>query len=315
MLILVGVRVLPALKDVLDGDEALQDTVLVHDRELLDAMLRERLLGLVERRADGRGHQAIFRHGIADWAIELALELEVTVCDDADQPARVVDDRHARDPEPFHQLHRVAQRAVGPQRDRVQDHSRLAPLHAIHLSRLAVQRHVLVDHPDPALARHCDRHLRLSDGVHRGGDERDVERDGAREAGAGVHVARMHGGVPRHEQDVVESESSGRAEGSHGQSYWDGGVSSTLARSPGVSAGASPAFAAGFLDASSTAARPAAATFSSSLPAFPTASIVPRMMFTGTRPARSVSSSVSATRWNGGAPEGRSAYFDSRNST
>ena len=32
------------------------------------------------------------------------------------------------------------------------------------------------------------------------------------------------------------------------------------------------------------------------------------------RPARSVSSSVSATFWNGGAPAGRSAYFDSRNS-
>src|SRR2546422_4427974 len=104
-------------------------------------------------------------------------------------------------------------------------------------------------------------------------------------------------------QNVVESESGSRPEGSHGESYWAGGVSSTLSLS------------VDFFAASSTAAFPAAATFSSSFPAFPTASIVPLMMLTGTRPARSVSSSVSATRWNGGAPAGRSAYLDSRNST
>src|SRR5205807_10087733 len=42
VLILVGVGELASLEDVLDGDEPLQHALLVHDRELLDAMLRKR---------------------------------------------------------------------------------------------------------------------------------------------------------------------------------------------------------------------------------------------------------------------------------
>src|SRR6266446_2437035 len=286
----------PALEDVLDGDEPLEDTLLVHYREFLDAVRRERPLRFVQRGAHRRGHQPVLRHRVADRAVQLALELEVAVGDDAHQAPGVVHDRDARDAEPLHQAHRLAQRTVRPERDGVQNHPRLAALHAVHFGRLAVDRHVLVDYADAALTRDRDRHLRFGDRVHRGGHEGDVERDAAGKA-------RVHARQPRNEQNVVESESGSGAEGSHGQSYWAGGVSSTLS------------FSADFFAASSTAAFPAAATFSSNFPAFPTASIVPLMMLIGTRPARSVSSSVSATRWNGGAPAGRSAYLDSRNST
>src|SRR3989454_158606 len=254
-----------------------------------------------EGRPDGRRDEPPLRHRGADGAVELALELQVAVRDDAHQAPAVIDDRDAGDAEPLHQLHRLAHRTVRAQRDGVEDHARLAALHAIHFRRLPVHRHVLVDHADPALPRDRDGHLGLGDGVHRGRDERDIERNAAGEAGAHVHVPGMHARVPRNEQHVVEGESRAGAEGSHGESYRGGGGSST--------------FSAGFLAASSTAAFPAAATFSSSFPALPTASIVPRMMLTGTRPARNVSSSVSATFWNGAAPAGRSAYFDSRNST
>src|SRR2546422_4384006 len=142
-------------------------------------------------------------------------------------------------------------------------------LHAVHLRRLAVHRHVLVDDADAALARDRDRHLRFGDCIHRGGHEGDVEGDAAGKARAHVHVPRMYAREPRNEQNVVESESGSRPEGSHGESYWAGGGSSTLSLS------------VDFFAASSTAAFPAAATFSSNFPAFPTASIVPLMMLTG----------------------------------
>src|SRR6266576_911789 len=244
-------------------------------------------LRFVEPRAHGRGHQTVLGHRVADRAVQLALELQVAVGDDAHQAPGVVHDRDARDAEPLHQAHRFAQRPVRPESDGVQDHPRLAAFHAVHLRRLAVHRHVLVDDADAALARDRDRHLRFGDRIHRGGHEGDVEGDAAGKARAHVHVPRVYAREPRNEQNVVESESGSRPEGSHGESYWAGGVSSTLSLS------------VDFFAASSTAAFPAAATFSSNFPAFPTASIVPLMMLTGTRPARSVSSSVSATRWEG----------------
>src|SRR5438094_721976 len=297
VLILVGVRMAPPLEDVLDGDQPLQDAALVDDGQLLDPVLSEDLLRLVQGGADGRRHQTILGHRLPDRAVELALELHVAVRDDPHQAARAVHDRHARDPEPLHQPDRLAHRPVGAERNGMKNHPRLAALHAVDLGRLAIHRHVLVDHADAAFARDGDRHLRLRDRVHGGGDQGNVERHATREPRPPVHVPRVHAREPRNEQNVVEGEGGGRPEGSHGESYGAGGGSSTLG-----------------LDASATAALPAAATFSRSFPALPTASIVPRMMFTGTRPARRVSSSVSATFWNGGAPAGRSAYLDSRNS-
>ena len=51
-LVLGGVGVLGPLLDVLDGDQPAQDAVVVDDRQLLDAVLPEDLLGLLERGAE-----------------------------------------------------------------------------------------------------------------------------------------------------------------------------------------------------------------------------------------------------------------------
>jgi hypothetical protein len=202
--VLVGRRVLPPLVDVLDRDQPAQRARVVDHRQLLDAMTAHDCLRLIQRRAGRGGHQPLARHRVAQRAVERALELQVAVRDDADDPPVAVDHGHPRDPEALHQRHRLAQRGVGGERDRVEDHPALGALHAVDLRRLAVDRHVLVQHPDAARARHGDRHLALGDGVHRRRHQRDVERDAAREARRGVDVLRVDLGVPRREQDVVE---------------------------------------------------------------------------------------------------------------
>src|SRR5690349_4792259 len=299
MLVLVGVGVLPAFEDVLDGDQALEEALLIDDRQLFDAVFRENALGFIERCADRRRDQLLLGHDVPNRPVELPLELEIAIGDDADQLAGAVDDRHAGNLEAHHQLLRFAQRAVGAERDRVHDHPRFATLYAVYLGRLAVDRHVLVDHADPTQPRHADRHLGFGDGVHGSGDDRNVERNLAREAAGDGHATGMHRRVTGHEQDVVKSEGDVGSEGSHGGSYWGGFVSSTCF--------------SGFFFASSTAAFPAATTPSKNRPALPTSSIVPLMIVTGTRPARMVSSSVSPTFWNAGAPAARCEYFDSSN--
>src|SRR5256885_2256287 len=135
----------------------------------------------------------------ADRAVELARELQVAVGYVTHQAPGVVHDRHPRDVEPLHQAHGLAQRPVRPEGDRVQDHPRLAALHFVHLGRLAVDRHVLVDHADAALTRDRDRHLRFGDRVHRGGHEGDVEGNAAGEARAHVDIPRVHAREPRNE--------------------------------------------------------------------------------------------------------------------
>src|SRR3546814_8440023 len=73
---------------------------------------------------------------------------------------------------------------------------------------LLVDRQIAVEHADPAKLRHHDRHIRLGDGIHRRGQDRDVERDLAAEAGAGIGLARQHARFRRLQQNVVEGERS-----------------------------------------------------------------------------------------------------------
>ena len=134
--VLARVRVLDHLLDVFDRDEALQHEALVDDQKLFDLVTMEELARLLERRADRDGEQRIARHDLGDRPIEVRLEAQVAVREDADEPAflaAILRDRHARDPVLLHQLERFEDAVLGRERDRVDDHSALGALHAIDL--------------------------------------------------------------------------------------------------------------------------------------------------------------------------------------
>ncbi len=207
-LVLARVGVADALLDVLDRDQPLERPVRVHHRELLDAVAVEDVARLLERGADRRGDQPLAGHDLVGAPLHAVLEAQVAVGEDADQPA-VLGDRHARDVVARHDRVDLAQRRRGRQRHRVHDHAALRALDPVHLGALLAHREVLVDHPDPALARQRDRQLGLGDGVHRGAHDRDGERDAAREAGAGLDLARMDLREARDQQDIVEREGFG----------------------------------------------------------------------------------------------------------
>ncbi len=155
---------------------------------------------------DGRGDQTLCRHHVRDGQGLVAHEPEVAVRQDPDEPAVLAGDRHARDPVAGHQLERVPNERVRRQRDGLDDHPRLRALDLVDLGHLLCDREVAVHDADAALPRECDRHRRFGHGVHRSGDDRDLQRDPAREARRGRDVVREHGRLGRHEQDVVEGQ-------------------------------------------------------------------------------------------------------------
>src|SRR3989337_747255 len=57
VLVLVGVRMLPPFENVLHRDQPPEDPLVVHHRQLLDAVLTEGALRLVQRGANRRGDQ------------------------------------------------------------------------------------------------------------------------------------------------------------------------------------------------------------------------------------------------------------------
>ena len=202
--VLRRVRVLEPLRDVLDRDQALQASVCVDDRQLLDLVPVEDPLGLGERGADRRRDQVGARHQRTDRLRCVVLEAEVAVGQDAHQHPVRVRDRHPRDAVVRHQLERLGDRRVRGERHRLDDHPRLRALDLVDLGDLVLDRQVAVDDPDPADACERDCEPSLGDRVHRRRDDRDRELDLARQPGARGDVVREDLGFGGHEQDVVE---------------------------------------------------------------------------------------------------------------
>ena len=206
---------LTTLEDVLDRDEPLEHALRVHHRQLLDPVRGQDPLGVVEAGAHRRGDELLLGHRFADRLIEIPLELQIAVGDDADEPALSIHDRHARDLEPPHERVRLAQRTVGAERDRIEDHPALAALDLVDFGGLALGRHVLVQDADAAGPRHRDRHVRLGDGVHGSGNERNVEGDVTSKVAGGRNFAGMDRGVSRDQEDVVERQAGLGADDGH----------------------------------------------------------------------------------------------------
>ena len=215
MLILVGIGILTALVNVLHRDQPLQHPRVIHDRQLLDAMFAQGAFGFIECRAHRRGDQTFAGHHIAQRAIEVPLELQITIGENADQLSASIDDGHPGDLEAHHQRHRFPERRRGGERDGIQNHSALAALHPIHLGGLPIDGHVLVQYADGAVAGHRDRHFALGDRVHRGRNQRDVERDALGQARRERDVAgcvREWRGASRTSSKVSATSSRIRAE-------------------------------------------------------------------------------------------------------
>ena len=202
--VLGRVGVLDRLLDVLDGDQSLEIARAVHDEELLDAVLVKKLLGLLERRADRGRHEMVLCHPGGDRAIRVRFEPQVAVRQDADELSFAVDHRDPRDLVAGHDFEGFRDLLLRPASDRVDDHAGLGPFDAVDLLGLSGDRQILVDHAQPALLGHRDGEARLRDGIHRGGNDRNVQRDVVRELRPQVHVARVDARVRREEQHVVE---------------------------------------------------------------------------------------------------------------
>ena len=203
-----GIR--DALRDVLDGDQPAQHAVRIHDGQLLDLVAVEDPLGFLERRPLRRSDEPLARHQLRDRPLGLAVEAQVAVGEDADEPAAFVRDGNAGDAVTRHQLQRVGDTRVRPQRHRLDDHPRLRPLNLVHLGRLVGDREVAVHDADAADARERDRHSCLRNRVHGGRDERDAQLDRPREAGRGGDVVRENVRLRRLQQHVVEGQAFAR---------------------------------------------------------------------------------------------------------
>ena len=168
-----GIGVDLGLFNVLDGDQALEMELIVHNGELFHLVAPEDLLGLLQRGALLCGDQVVLSHHVIDQLAHIGLELHIPVGDDADELS-VVADGYAGDLILGAQLIRLGQRMAGGQPEGVCDDAVLTALDHIHLLGLCPDGHVLVDDADTPFPGDGDGHAVLGNGIHGGAHQRDV---------------------------------------------------------------------------------------------------------------------------------------------
>ncbi len=88
-----------------------------------------------------------------------------------------VEDGHPGDPVGVHDLSDFTHGLPDEYSDGVNDHSRFGFFYFFHLKGLFLEGHILVDDADSTLSGHGDGRAVLSDGVHGGADQGDVQRN------------------------------------------------------------------------------------------------------------------------------------------
>jgi hypothetical protein len=202
--VLGGVRVGLGLLEILDGDEPPEAAVLAGHEQLLDAVLVQERLARLEVGALPHGHE-VRRHDRMDRAREALLEADVPPRQDAHRLA-VPHHGESVDAVLPHQGHGVGEGLVRIHGDGVDDHARLGPLHPLDLPGLVLRGEVLVNEAEAAAAGHRDRELGTRDRVHRGADERNVQRQPARQARPGIDLVGQDVREGGKEQHVVEGQ-------------------------------------------------------------------------------------------------------------
>ena len=114
-------------------------------------------------------------HYLVNLTVDVSLEAQVAVGDDADELVVAVNHRDTADMVLLHYVERILHGLSTHDGYRIVNHTVLSSLYDSHLSCLLLYRHVLVYYADATLTGYCYCHRSLSHGVHSGCDERNLQ--------------------------------------------------------------------------------------------------------------------------------------------
>ena len=177
LVVLAGHWFVLRFRDVLVGNQADEFVVIVEDGQLLYLVLLQNLSGCTEVGLDVSGYKVLACHHLIDGAVDVLLETEVTISDDALEVAFIIDDGDASDVILGHQLECIPNAAAQLDGDGIVDHTILGTLHDGYLTSLFVDAHVLMNHADATFAGNGNGHRSLCDRIHSGSHKRNLQLD------------------------------------------------------------------------------------------------------------------------------------------
>ena len=165
--------------DIFVCDKSDEMIVLVNDRQFLDFMLLKDVLSCGEIGELCCCDEVFFCHHFRNRTVGLALEAEVTVCDDTHEDVVVVDYRDAADMIFVHDFEGIADEGAFFDCHRVDNHAVFSAFHLCDFGSLLLYCHVFVEHADAAFLSDSDSHRGFGYGIHTGSYDWDIQPDAA----------------------------------------------------------------------------------------------------------------------------------------
>ena len=195
------------LFNIPDGDESLQVSVLIHQRQFFNAVGLQDFLGVINGGIFRCRYQAFRCHDVADGAGKVCFKAHITVGDNAYQLS-FLRNGHAGNMVLVHEFIRIGQGIVRSQVDRVHNDAMLGTLDQLHFPGLFINAHILVNDADTAFTGHGNGHFRFRHRIHAGTHNRNIETDMSCEVRAHVHVPWKNGGMGRNQEHIVKGKPS-----------------------------------------------------------------------------------------------------------
>ena len=180
--------------------------MLIDDRQFFDPMLVQYLASLFQARPFRRRDQLVSLHDLRDLQIHPGFEPQIAIRENTDQYL-VFRDGNPRNPVFRHQRVGIANRLIGRDRDRVENHSALGFLYPVYFGRLIHRRQHSMNNPEAALAGYGDGQTEFGDGIHGRADNGNVDLDVASKPRTHVDFTRQDLRLGRNQYDVVVGQS------------------------------------------------------------------------------------------------------------
>jgi len=140
------------------------------------------------------------------FSIHPGFEPQIAIRENTDQ-FFVFRNGDPRDPVFRHQRVGIANRLIGRDRNRVENHSALGFLYPVYFGRLIHRRQHSMNNPEAAFAGYGDGQTGLGDGIHRRADNGNVDLDVASKPRTHVDFSRQDLRLGRNQHDVVVGQS------------------------------------------------------------------------------------------------------------
>ena len=207
VLILHGIGIFLHLFDIPDGDEALQVSLFIHQRQFFNAVSFQDFLGFINGGIFRSCHQTVMGHNVTDWAGKVRLKAHIPVGNDAYQLS-FFRNGNAGNMVFIHQLIRISQGIVRSQVNRIHNDAVFGTLDQLHFPGLFVDAHILMDDADTAFTSHGNGHFRFRYRIHTGTHNGDVQPDMSCELRAYVHIPGKYRGMGRNQKYIIKSKPS-----------------------------------------------------------------------------------------------------------